>query len=288
MARDAVLSDAEREEQIRELRAEARRATAQSEIEENARRWLETAGDDAAARASAFAAGGYLDPSRLRGGVVLVLGLGGPRARCRTRTRATLSGDGPLRGRDGAARRGRPPVPDVVETDTSLTSVIAAARRWPGASRRGARGTFPSRRRVSKASPCSLRATILASWALFRASAPPNARSTRSFSSSNRAILSSFSPLSALSWSRCLRVVRSGSSQASADMVLAMGLLANGSLMRREAASSIVGGHEIDQCRAFSVRGAAFHPRCPICLSRASVLHAASCRAGAPSKNESH
>ena len=63
MARDAVLSDAEREEQIRELRAEARRATAQSEIEENARRWLETAGDDAAARASAFAAGGYLDPS---------------------------------------------------------------------------------------------------------------------------------------------------------------------------------------------------------------------------------
>ena len=63
MARDAVLSDAEREEQIRELRAEARRATAQSEIEENARRWLETAGDDAAARASAFAEGGYLDPS---------------------------------------------------------------------------------------------------------------------------------------------------------------------------------------------------------------------------------
>ena len=63
MARDAVLSDTEREEQIRELRAEARRATAQSEIEENARRWLETAGDDAAARASAFAAGGYLDPS---------------------------------------------------------------------------------------------------------------------------------------------------------------------------------------------------------------------------------
>ena len=63
MARDAVLSDAEREEQIRELRAEARRATAQSEIEENARRWLETAGDDAAARASAFAAGGYLDPN---------------------------------------------------------------------------------------------------------------------------------------------------------------------------------------------------------------------------------
>ena len=62
MARDAVLSDAEREEQIRELRAEARRATAQSEIEENARRWIETAGDDAAARASAFAAGGYLDP----------------------------------------------------------------------------------------------------------------------------------------------------------------------------------------------------------------------------------
>ena len=62
MARDAVLSEAEREEQIRELRAEARRATAQSEIEENARRWLETAGDDAAARASAFAAGGYLDP----------------------------------------------------------------------------------------------------------------------------------------------------------------------------------------------------------------------------------
>ena len=63
MARDAVLSEAEREEQIRELRAEARRATAQSEIEENARRWLETAGDDAAARASAFAEGGYLDPS---------------------------------------------------------------------------------------------------------------------------------------------------------------------------------------------------------------------------------
>jgi len=63
MARDAVLSDAEREEQIRELRAEARRATVQSEIEENARRWLETAGDDAAARASAFAEGGYLDPS---------------------------------------------------------------------------------------------------------------------------------------------------------------------------------------------------------------------------------
>ena len=31
--------------------------------EENARRWLETAGDGAAARASAFAAGGYLDPS---------------------------------------------------------------------------------------------------------------------------------------------------------------------------------------------------------------------------------
>ena len=63
MARDAVLSEAEREEQIRELRAEARRATAQSEIEENARRWLETAGDDAAARASAFAAGGYLEPN---------------------------------------------------------------------------------------------------------------------------------------------------------------------------------------------------------------------------------
>ena len=66
MARDAVLSDAEREEQIRELRAEARRATAQSEIEENARRWLETAGDVAAAqiaRASAFAEGGFLDPS---------------------------------------------------------------------------------------------------------------------------------------------------------------------------------------------------------------------------------
>ena len=63
MARDAVLSEAEREEQIRELRAEARRATAQSEIEENARRWLETAGGDAAARASAFAEGGYLDPS---------------------------------------------------------------------------------------------------------------------------------------------------------------------------------------------------------------------------------
>ena len=41
-----------------------RRATAQSEIEENARRWLETAGDDAAARASAFAEGGYLDPER--------------------------------------------------------------------------------------------------------------------------------------------------------------------------------------------------------------------------------
>ena len=38
-------------------------ATGQSETEENARRWLETAGDDAAARASAFAAGGYLDPS---------------------------------------------------------------------------------------------------------------------------------------------------------------------------------------------------------------------------------
>ena len=63
MARSDLLSEAEREEQIRELRAEARRATAQSEIEENARRWLETAGDDAAARASAFAAGGYLDPS---------------------------------------------------------------------------------------------------------------------------------------------------------------------------------------------------------------------------------
>ena len=38
---------------------------------------------------------------------------------------------------------------------------------------------------------------------------------------------------------------------------------ANGSLRRREAASSIVGGHEIDQCRAFSVRGAAFHPALP-------------------------
>ena len=38
-------------------------ATGQSETEENARRWLETAGDDAAARASAFAEGGYLDPS---------------------------------------------------------------------------------------------------------------------------------------------------------------------------------------------------------------------------------
>ena len=38
-------------------------ATGQSEMEENAHRWLETAGDDAAARASAFAAGGYLDPS---------------------------------------------------------------------------------------------------------------------------------------------------------------------------------------------------------------------------------
>ena len=46
--------------------AEAQRrgqATGQSEMEENARRWLETAGDDAAARASAFAEGGYLDPS---------------------------------------------------------------------------------------------------------------------------------------------------------------------------------------------------------------------------------
>ena len=63
MARSDLLSEAEREEQISELRAEARRATAQSEIEENARRWLETAGDDAAARASAFAEGGYLDPS---------------------------------------------------------------------------------------------------------------------------------------------------------------------------------------------------------------------------------
>ena len=87
MARDAVLSDAEREEQIRELRAEARRATAQSEIEENARRWLETAGDDAAARASAFAAGGYLDPSdsrRWRRPRTRNL----PRLR-RTRTRAT-------------------------------------------------------------------------------------------------------------------------------------------------------------------------------------------------------
>ena len=38
-------------------------ATGQSEMEENAHRWLETAGDDAAARASAFAEGGYLDPS---------------------------------------------------------------------------------------------------------------------------------------------------------------------------------------------------------------------------------
>ena len=38
-------------------------AMGQSETEENARRWLETAGDDAAARASAFAEGGYLDPS---------------------------------------------------------------------------------------------------------------------------------------------------------------------------------------------------------------------------------
>jgi len=49
-----------------EILAEAQRrdqATGQSDIEENARRWLETAGDDAAARASAFAAGGYLDPS---------------------------------------------------------------------------------------------------------------------------------------------------------------------------------------------------------------------------------
>ena len=88
MARDAVLSDAEREEQIRELRAEARRATAQSEIEENARRWLETAGDDAAARASAFAAGGYLDPSasrRWRRPRTRNL----PTALRRTRTRAT-------------------------------------------------------------------------------------------------------------------------------------------------------------------------------------------------------
>ena len=49
-----------------EILAEAQRrdqATGQSDIEENARRWLETAGDDAAARASAFAEGGYLDPS---------------------------------------------------------------------------------------------------------------------------------------------------------------------------------------------------------------------------------
>ena len=52
------------DEYNRRDRAEAqRRATGQSETEENARRWLETAGDDAAARASAFAEGGYLDPS---------------------------------------------------------------------------------------------------------------------------------------------------------------------------------------------------------------------------------
>ena len=54
------------EEANRRALAEAERrgrATGQSEIEENARRWLETAGDDAAARASAFAEGGYLDPS---------------------------------------------------------------------------------------------------------------------------------------------------------------------------------------------------------------------------------
>ena len=57
------------DEYNRRDRAEAQRrgqATGQSEMETNARRWLETAGDGAAdqlARASAFAAGGYLDPS---------------------------------------------------------------------------------------------------------------------------------------------------------------------------------------------------------------------------------
>ena len=80
--RARALSEAEREEVLAEAdrivqrRVTVRRemdtlidavetatATGQSETEENARRWLETAGDDAAARASAFAEGGYLDPS---------------------------------------------------------------------------------------------------------------------------------------------------------------------------------------------------------------------------------
>ena len=55
------------DEYNRRDRSEAqRRATGQGETEDNARQWLEAAGDGAAAqiaRASAHAAGGYLDPS---------------------------------------------------------------------------------------------------------------------------------------------------------------------------------------------------------------------------------
>ena len=80
--RARALSEAEREEVLAEAdrivqrrftvrremdtlvdAVETATAMGQSETEENARRWLETAGDDAAARASAFAEGGYLDPS---------------------------------------------------------------------------------------------------------------------------------------------------------------------------------------------------------------------------------
>ena len=170
MARDAVLSDAEREEQIRELRAEARRATAQSEIEENARRWLETAGDDAAARASAFCGGRLPGPERLRGGGV-VLGLRSAPAPRLTRTPATRAAPAALfLGRDGAARRSR-------RSQTLLRDDPRCHRRGSSMARRVSarrpRDFSVSAAAVSKASPCSERAVILASWALFRASAPP-------------------------------------------------------------------------------------------------------------------
>ena len=119
-----------------EILAEAQRrgrATGQSEIEENAHRWLETAGDDAAARASAFAAGGYLD-LRLHGGVVLDWN-------CARRTRTRRLEGGVAFGRNSRALR---PILLCWST-TRHQNLNAAARRWPDASARRPR-IFPSRR----------------------------------------------------------------------------------------------------------------------------------------------
>ena len=288
MARDAVLSDAEREEQIRELRAEARRATAQSEIEENARRWLETAGDDAAARASAFAAGGYLDPSDF----TAVASSSDSESSEASSDSDASDTERRLKVRTRAQKTEPRVEVHARKVRRHCLPVLGAQRHRRGSSMarrvsaRRPRDFSVSAAARSKASPCSERAVILASWALFRASAPPRARSTRSFSSSKGVRYSHHSRPCRRSVGRgvCASCAAKRAAPArvlpsqalgghdgecgpgSGDAGGCWGVTFSGSLRRREAASSIVGGHEIDQCRAFSGGEQRFTPRCPICF----------------------